>query len=120
VPIFDLAIPRLGDDVFRRGFPRHGDMYNVDACNFDAVAPVDGSIDFHYGSGPAQRFVIEMDPNGIHARNALPGGAVWDRDSRHYADEAELWRRNQTHDVPFYRDDVVANAESRTLFVPQR
>lgn len=118
VPLFDLAIPRVVDDVFSDGFPRHGDMFNVDACNYDVTRAVDGDIDFTYGSGPTQRFVIQMDPNGLEVRNALPGGAVWDRDDPHYADEAELWRRNETHPVPFYLADVLDNAESRTLVVP--
>lgn len=118
IPLFDLAIPRVVDEVFVDGFPRHGDMFNVDASNFDATRAVDGDIDFGYGSGPTQRFVIEMDPNGLSVRNALPGGAVWDRDDPHYADEAELWRRNETHAVPFYLADVLDAAESRTLILP--
>ncbi len=119
VPIFDLAIPRPNDPIFPKGFPRHGDLFNVDACNYDHREPVDGDIDFTYGSGPTQRFVIEMDPNGIEARNALPGGAIWDNQDPHYADEAELWRRNQTHRVPFYLPEVIEAAESRTLIVPR-
>jgi penicillin amidase len=115
---WDLTIPRGNDPLFAKGFPRHGDMYNVDAANFDAREPVDGALDFTYDSGPTQRFVIEMDPSGVKSRNALPGGAVWERESSHYADEAELWRKNETHDVPFYLDEVIEHAESRTLIAP--
>ncbi len=115
---WDLAIPSGVDETFPDGFPRHGDMYNVDAGNFDARQAVDDGIDFRYGSGPVQRFVIEMDPNGLRVRNALPGGAIWDRDSPHFADEAEYWRKNETHDIPFYLPDVLENAELRTLLTP--
>ena len=115
---WDLAIPRGVDEVFPEGFPRHGDMYNVDASNFDATRSVDGSISFRYFSGPTQRFVIEMDPEGVKSRNALPGGAVWDRQSPHYADEAELWRKNETHDVPFFLPEVIEASETRSLLLP--
>lgn len=114
-PVFNLAIPSPSDDVFTKGFPRHGDMHNVDACHYSLRRPLDGEPDFSYGSGPAQRFVIELEPGAVRARNALPGGAVWDKASPHFADEAELWRRNQTHPLPFYLDEVLAAAETRAI-----
>lgn len=115
---WDLAIPNGIDDTFPLGFPRHGDQYNVDACNFDSSKRVDDDPNFRYTSGPTQRFVAELDPNAVKARNALPGGVVWYRGHEHFADQAELWRRNQVHVVPFYVDEVIASAESRTLFAP--
>jgi penicillin amidase len=118
-PIFDLAIPSPSDDVFPRGFPRHGDMHNVDACNYGARRPIDGDIDFSYDSGPTQRFVAELTPDGVRTHNALPGGAVWDKSSPHFADQAELWRRNATHPVPFYLPDVLAAAETRAILRPR-
>ena len=53
------------------------------------------------------------------AYNALPGGEIWNPSSPHFRDEAELWRRNQVHPVPYALADVVANKESRTLVTPQ-
>ena len=62
--------------------------------------------------------LVELDPSGPKAWNALPGGAVWNPMSTHFKDEAELWRRNQTHPVPFLLDDVIAAKEDRTLVSP--
>jgi penicillin amidase len=120
IPVWaPLSIPSPGDALFKGGFPRHGDMYVVDASNFSPRLQDDGSIRHSYGSGPTQRFVITLDPDGLKVKNALPGGAVWDRDSPHFADQAERWRRNETRDVPFVVNDVVAYAESHSLVVPK-
>jgi penicillin G amidase len=114
----NLSIPPSGDPVFgTTGFPRHGDSYNIDAADYSFVA-LGTPFDFTYGAGPTQRFVIDMDPAGPKEVNTLPGGEIWNPDSPHFADEAELWRRNQVHAVPFLLADVVANKESRTLFSP--
>ncbi len=114
----NLSIPPAGDPVFgASGFPRHGDLYNIDAADYDVV-PLGTPFDFTYGAGPTQRFVIDLDPAGPKAFNTLPGGEVWNPESPHFRDEAELWRRNEVHPVPFALADVVANKESRTLVSP--
>ncbi len=116
IPLFGaLAIPPTGNNVFPKGFPRHGDNFAVDACNFSGSGGPDVMPRFTYGSGPTQRFVVEMDPAGPKAWNAMPGGAIWDAQNEHFADSAELWRRNETHAVPFLLPDVVAAAESRLV-----
>lgn len=112
-----LSIPSTGDGTFIQGFPRHGDSFSVDACEYSFVSGTQ-DLDFSYDSGPVQRFVVDLDPAGPRVVNALPGGVVWDPLSPHYADEAELWRRNQTHPVPFLLDEVIAAKESRTLVSP--
>ncbi len=115
VPVFGkLSIPPVDDAVFPSGFPRHGDPHVVDACG-DGPRPLSDDPSFSYGSGPTQRFVVDLDPSGVKARSALPGGAVWDAKSPHFRDEAELWRKNETHPIPFSVADVVAAKESRTV-----
>src|SRR5690606_9895629 len=117
LPVFGTySIPSNVDAVFRHGFPHHGDMFVVDASNYDVSRGLGDDPSFGYGSGPTQRFVVELDPNGLVVRNALPGGAVFDRDSPHFADQAEVWRRNETLAIPFALDDVVAAAEARATF----
>ncbi|UQA61601.1 penicillin acylase family protein [Polyangium aurulentum] len=116
IPLFgQLAIPAVGDQVFPDGFPRHGDNFGVDASDSSLSVRLDKSPNFHYAHGPVQRFVIDLDPAGPRAWNALPGGAVWDSQSSYFQDQAELWRKNQTHLVPFLLPDVVAAAASRTV-----
>ncbi len=116
VPLFTaLSIPPGSNSTFPNGFPRHGDNYAVDVAGFSLSSSVDKLPNFTYGHGPTQRFVVDLDPAGPKAWNALPGGAIWDSQNPHFADQAELWRRNQTHQVPFALPDVIAAAESRIV-----
>jgi penicillin amidase len=113
-----LSIPPVGDPTFPNGFPRHGDGFNIDVGQPDSEPVNLADATFTYGEGPTQRFVIDLDPNGPTPRNVLPGGEVWDNASPHFADEAELWRRNENHPLWFSHDDVAANAEERDSYVP--
>jgi penicillin amidase len=108
-----MAIPAYADPLFGKGFPRHGDMFSVDASDYRASQPLENSLVFDFAYGPVQRIVVDLDPQGPRAWNAIPGGAVWDPDSPHFDDEAALWRKNTTHAVPFRVEDVVAAKESR-------
>lgn len=105
LPLDALAIPLPSDPKYADGFPRHGDTGTVDVGGhgFDD--------DYSYAHGPAIRFVAELTPNGPKARNALPGGEVFDPGSPHYRDQMELWRKNQTFDLAFEDADVIASAK---------
>ncbi|HVK65735.1 MAG TPA: penicillin acylase family protein [Polyangium sp.] len=110
-----LSIPPLGDPVFPDGFPRHGDNFSVDSSDFSLTARLDVTPRYDYDFGPTQRLVVDLDPEGPRSWNALPGGVVWDSQSPHFRDQAELWRKNQTRRVPFLLPEVVAAAESRMV-----
>jgi penicillin amidase len=115
IPLFgELSIPPGSDTMFPGGFPRPGDSFAVDSSEFSFVT-LPTALNFTYTNGPSQRFVAEMDPAGPKAHNALPGGVIWDSGSPHFRDEAELWRKNQTHPVPFLLADVIAAKEKRTV-----
>jgi penicillin amidase len=105
-----LSIPPDGDPL-EDGVPRHGDNHVVDASftGYDVE-------DFTYGSGPVQRLVVEMTPDGPRAWNALPGGQSQDPSSPHHADEFLHWRRNDAPPLYFVETDVVAHAERRLVF----
>ena len=114
-PSLDVfSIPLFGDATYPDGFPRHGDMFVVDASNFSMW----GETDYSYGSGPSQRLVAEMGPDGPRAWNSLPGGQHHDPEGIHHADEAELWRRNIQPELAYEELDVVQAAESRIKFTP--
>ena len=109
-----LSIPTPDDPMFPDGYPRHGDRDVVDASNF-------GVFNFEqidYGSGPQQRLVVEMTPEGPRAWNALPGGNAEDPDSRFQRNEMERWRFNEVTPVPFTEAEVVASAQRRIRLVP--
>ncbi len=110
VPLWPIRIPNNTTGPFAKGFPRHGDQWNVDASNPGISRALSSALDFTFGSGPTQRFVAELTPEGPIIRNALPGGAQMFKDSPWFANEAELWRRNQTHRVPFSDAEVAADA----------
>lgn len=109
-----LSIPVPLDPMFRNGFPRQGDRDVVDASGFGMFS----LFQRDYGSGPQQRLVVEMTPEGPRAVTALPGGNSEDPDSPFHRNEMELWRRNQVRPVPFTEDEVVATAVERYRFVP--
>ncbi len=111
-PLWPFTVPPTDDPVFAAGWPRHGDQHAVDACNFGTMRGRTADMTFDYGGGPVQRFVAEMDPAGVIVRNALPGGAVADTKSRHFSNQAELWRRNENHVVPRALEDVIAAYET--------
>ncbi|HEY1690824.1 MAG TPA: penicillin acylase family protein [Polyangiaceae bacterium] len=113
-----LSIPPVGDSTFPNGFPRHGDGFNIDVAEPDSLPLNLSDATFTYSEGPTQRFVIDMDPGGPVPFNVLPGGEVWDNASPHFADEAELWRRNQNHPLWFTQSDVAANVEERDQYTP--
>ena len=114
-PSYDTySIPTPNDPDFPDGFPRHGDWEVPDACNFGLW---DGTS-YSYGSGPSQRVVVEMTPEGPQAWNALPGGQQHDPEGEHHADEAELWRHNEAPPMYFFEEDVVKHAEERIQFTP--
>ncbi|WP_437731752.1 penicillin acylase family protein [Sorangium sp. So ce1335] len=116
VPVFSsLSIPPPSDPLWRGGFPRGGDEFAVDSSDYRLSWALDESPDFRYVHGPSQRLVVELDPAGPKAWNAIPGGNVWDAESPHFRDQAELWRKNQTHLVPFLLPDVIQAKESRTV-----
>lgn len=104
-PVAALQIPLKGDPKYPNGFPRHGAIGTVDVAG-DSI----DLADYSYTHGPAIRFVAELDPKGVHARNALPGGEVLDPMSPHYRDQMELWRKNKTIDLAFVESDVAASA----------
>jgi penicillin amidase len=106
-----LSIPPTGDATFPNGFPRPGGIDVVDASG-----PGLGGSNYSYGSGASQRFTVELSPEGPRAFNALPGGQSIDRASPHVRDEAELWRANRVHAVPYREADVATEAGTRWRF----
>jgi penicillin amidase len=109
LPIDALQLPPKNDPNFPNGFPRHGDNGTVDVGEHGLDV-----ADYSYAHGPVIRAVYELDPKGPRAKNALPGGEILDAHSPHFKDLMELWRVNQTFDVPFADVDVVASAKAET------
>ncbi len=101
-----LNLPPPGDTQHPNGYPRHGDNGTVDVAGHG----LDLTNFTQEDNGPAIRFVAELDPAGPKARNALPGGEIFDPTSPHYDDQLQLWLQNKTFDFAFADADVLAQA----------
>ena len=100
-----LNVPGPDDTQHKGGFARQGDDGTVDVGGHGL-----STTNFTYADGAAIRFVCEMTPEGPRAKNALPGGQIFDPGSPHYADQMEKWRRNQTFELAFTDADVLKSA----------
>jgi acyl-homoserine lactone acylase PvdQ len=88
----------------QKTIPRHGMTGTVDVASPALVDDV-----YTFDHGPAIRFVAELDPQkGPVARNAIPGGEMFDPAAPHYSDFYDLWSQNKTFELP-YLIDVVAD-----------
>ncbi|HQY61464.1 MAG TPA: penicillin acylase family protein, partial [Polyangiaceae bacterium] len=117
-PQFFLPLPSLA----QRKVGRHGGDGTVDVAGHGIE-----DDDYSYASGASIRFVAELDPvKGPIARNVIPGGQVFDPASPHFSDLYDLYVKNQTVDLAFSVNDVVARAKveaeknkiGRRRFVP--
>lgn len=117
-----LNLPPSDDPDFPHGFPRPGTNGTVDVGAHGL-----STSRFTFQDGAAMRFVCEMTPTGPRARNALPGGQIFDPESPHYRDQAELWRKNRAFDLAFQDEEVLKSATreqqqhglGRTRFLPE-
>ncbi len=99
LPLESLALKKVG---------RHGGDGTVDVGSHGIE-----DDDYSYGSGASIRFVADMDPvKGPVARNVIPGGEVFDPTSPHFSDLYDLYVKNQTVELAFAVDDVVARAKT--------
>ncbi len=112
-----LSIPSSNSAKFPNGYPRHGDYANVDRG--DPAGSL-GSFDFTVdrGAGPSQRFAADLSTSAVAVRNAIPGGNVWDPQSAHFDDLAQLWRLDLTRAIPQDAPAVKADAEERIDLMP--
>jgi penicillin amidase len=83
---------------------------------------------FTFAGGPSMRSVVVLDPAGIRAVNALPGGNNGDPGSlaafnvidpeRHYGDHVPGWLNGETFELRVSREAVAAGNRRHLRFVP--
>lgn len=96
------------------GVARTGGYQAVDASSHSARA--DGLNDFMFGSGPARRFVGQMDPDGIEAQQIIPGGQSGVFVSPFYINQLERWLTNQYK--PLVLDPNAVSAQQTLTLQP--
>lgn len=79
------------------GLARSGGFEVVDASGHSARAA--GAQSFRFGSGPARRFVAEMNPEGIRAFQATAGGPGGNPADPTYVSDLPLWLTNQYRQI---------------------
>jgi penicillin amidase len=114
LPLFDLG-----------PFAAPGARYTVSPGTYSL-----NTDDFTFSFGASQRFVVILDPAGIRAVNALPGGnngnpggTVSENYNRinpdvHYGDLIPGWINGQTFEYHISRADVAAHAVRKIRYTP--
>ncbi len=98
------------------GVARSGGFQVVDASGHSARS---SSVNaFMYGSGASRRFVGELAPAGIVARQIIPGGQSGVPGSPHYASKLPEYLVNSFHALPLRRQDVEAVRATELNFRP--
>ena len=115
-PELNIPPPDDPDPSLRKGYPRHGDNFSVDASN-----PGLSGTTYSYRSGPVMRHLVSYLTGGaLSTRMALPGGEVFDRSSPHYRDLMDkYWSKNQYFDFAWSSAEVHAAAEARWRLEPR-
>ena len=98
------------------GVARPGGFEVVDASRHSARA--DGLNEFMFGSGPARRFVGEVDPVGINAQQVIPGGQSGVITSPSYSGQLGRWLTNGFHLMRLTRQQVESDLVSDMLLSP--
>lgn len=101
------------DEGWGEGFPRHGDNYNVDACN-------GGVTDYGFSCGGValQRLIVEAKPEGFASFNAFPGGQVWDKDSPYYRNQLPTWLDNERRESWLTEEQILPNIDAHWIIQP--
>ncbi len=104
----------LGDGL--PGIARAGGFGAVDASAHSSRA---NSINgFMFGSGPARRFVGELDPAGIRGFEVIPGGQSGIVGTPHQASQLGRWLTDQYHPLRLTEAQVDEAAVQTSFFVP--
>jgi penicillin amidase len=112
-----FSIPPAGGyskPEYELGLPVDGTRASVDVANYNIRGRHDGA--FLFSAGPSQRHVVELNPNGIKAWNALPTGNSGVVNTPHFGDLLAYWLVNDSYPVYFTEEEIKANAESEQEF----
>jgi len=119
-------VGQAGFDIFDLGpFAAPGGRFTVNPASYSLNAD-----SFTFSGGPSERFVAVLDPAGIRARNALPGGNNGDpggmvqeryntiNPELHYGDLLGGWINGETFAYRTTPADIAAHAERKVRFTP--
>ncbi len=99
---------------YAQGLPVDGTLAAVDVANYNVRGTK--AEDFGFSRGPSQRHIVELNPKGVRAWNALPTGQSGIVSTPHFGDLLAYWLVNDYYPVLFSDDEIKANAESEQEF----
>ncbi|MCB9660319.1 MAG: penicillin acylase family protein [Sandaracinaceae bacterium] len=108
-------LPDTDPRASARWFPRHSDLYCVDAGH----PPLTTGSPYSFGNGPVMRMVFRMEPGNVTGVNVVPGGQSAIAASSHFDDQARLWLANDVLPARFELADVLAGASGREVYSPR-
>ncbi len=107
-------------------FAAPGARFSVDPAGYSMRA--NSADSFIFSGGPSMRFVIDLDPAGVHAVNVLPGGNNGNPGSVndygtinpqiHYGDHIAQWINGETFPVYLTPEEIAGHSERRVVFQP--
>ncbi len=123
---FEHFIGEAGIPVFDLGpFAAPGARYTVNPGDYSL-----NTSDFEFSDGPSERFVAVLDPAGVRAVNALPGGNNGNpggtastnfnriNPAIHYGDLIPGWINGQPFEYRISHADVAAHAARKVRYTP--
>lgn len=73
---------------------------------------------YSYDAGPSMRMIVDVRPEGMVGRFALPGGLVHRRDADNYDNLMQRWLAVEYFDMPFTVEQVDAASASKVEIQP--
>ncbi|MCS6937531.1 MAG: penicillin acylase family protein [Candidatus Bipolaricaulota bacterium] len=111
---FSIPPAVYGQPEYADGLPVDGTLAAVDVANYNVKGT--RAEDFGFSRGPSQRHIVELNPRGIRAWNALPTGQSGVVNTPHFGDLIAYWLVNDYYPVLFREEEIRANAESEQEF----
>ena len=98
------------------GVAKAGGFETIDAASFGIRVAGENSCMF--GSGPARRFLGELDPGAIAAQEIIPGGESGVIGSPRRANQLGRWLTDRYHPLLITSEQVRANSAQLTQYAP--
>jgi penicillin amidase len=98
------------------GVAKAGGFETIDAASFGIRVAGENSCMF--GSGPARRFLGELDPGAISAQEIIPGGESGVIGSPRRANQLGRWLTDRYHPLLITSEQVRANSAQLTQYAP--
>ncbi len=102
----DGVLPEASSEAL----PKTGCLYTVDVADYQWLSGGVLPEELATTNGPSNRFVFEMNPDGVQGLAILPGGQSEHPDSPHHNDQFQDFLDGKWRPLRYLRSDVEADA----------